>query len=57
VPPSETPTSAAAPVVRRRRPADRAVSREDAEQLTFDEPPEAPQRLEPGEIPRARDRR
>jgi hypothetical protein len=38
----------------RRRPSRRAVTREDAEQLTFDEPPEPP--LQPGEIPRARDR-
>jgi len=38
----------------RRRPSGRAVTREDAEQLTFDEPSEPP--LQPGEIPRARDR-
>ena len=38
-----------------RRPGSRAVRREDAEQLTFDEPPEPP--LRPGEIPPARDRR
>lgn len=38
----------------RSRPNRRAVTREDAEQLTFDEPPEPP--LQPGEIPRARDR-
>jgi len=38
----------------RRRPSSRAVTREDAEQLTFDEPPEPP--LRPGEIPPSRDR-
>ena len=55
VPPSEAPTNAA-PVPRRRHPPDRAVTREDAEQLTFDEAPDARRPLEPGEIPRARDR-
>jgi hypothetical protein len=52
VPSSEPVTNVPA---RRRRPSSRAVTREDAEQLTFDEPPEPP--LRPGEIPRARDRR
>jgi len=49
---SEAVTDVAAPS--RRRPSDRAITREDAEQLTFDELPEPPAR--PGEIPRARDR-
>jgi hypothetical protein len=40
-------------VARRRRPTDRAVTRDDARQLTFDEPPRGP--LEPGEIPPAPD--
>jgi hypothetical protein len=52
VPASEAVTNVAA---RRKRPTSRAVTREDAEQLTFDEPPEAPP-LRPGEIPPARDR-
>ncbi|MDQ3677075.1 MAG: hypothetical protein M3401_09775 [Actinomycetota bacterium] len=43
-------------VPRRRRPSSRAVTREDAEQLTFDEAPEPPP-LRPGEIPPERDRR
>jgi hypothetical protein len=52
VPSSEAQTNV--PTGLRRRPSERAVTREDAEQLTFDEPPEPP--LQPGEIPRARDR-
>lgn len=52
VPASEAVTNVA---TRRRRSSSRAVTREDAEQLTFDEPPEAPP-LRPGEIPPARDR-
>ncbi len=51
VPSSEAVTNVAK---RGPRPASRAVTREDAEQLTFDEPPEPP--LRPGEIPPARDR-
>jgi hypothetical protein len=39
----------------RRGPRSRAVTREDARQLTFDDPTEEPP-LRPGEIPRARDR-
>ncbi|MBA3328946.1 MAG: hypothetical protein H0T43_11660 [Solirubrobacterales bacterium] len=54
---SEALTSAAPAPRRRSRPSNRAVTREDAEQLTFDEPTEAHEPLEPGEIPRARDRR
>ncbi|MGH2920372.1 MAG: hypothetical protein ACRDLS_17505 [Solirubrobacteraceae bacterium] len=53
VPASEAVTDVPA---KRPRPSSRAVTREDAEQLTFDEPPEAPP-LRPGEIPPARDRR
>lgn len=52
VPASEGRTN----VAPRRRPGSRAVTREDAEQLSFDEPPEAPP-LRPGEIPPARDPR
>jgi len=52
VPSSEAVTDAAPGS--RRRPSGRAVTRKDAEQLTFDEPSEPP--LQPGEIPRARDR-
>jgi hypothetical protein len=52
VPASEAVTNVAS---RSRRAGSRAVTREDAEQLTFDEPPEAPP-LRPGEIPPARDR-
>jgi len=56
VPASEAATDVA--TSSRRRTAGRPpISREDAEQLTFDEPPEAPEPpLKPGEIPRARDR-
>jgi hypothetical protein len=50
VAPDRAPTT----VARTRRPTDRAVTREDARQLTFDEPPREP--LEPGEIPPAPDR-
>ncbi|MEA2223872.1 MAG: hypothetical protein QOH83_2248 [Solirubrobacteraceae bacterium] len=39
----------------RRGPSSRAVTREDARQLTFDDPADEPP-LQPGEIPRARDR-
>jgi hypothetical protein len=39
----------------RRGPRSRAVTREDARQLTFDDPTDEPP-LRPGEIPRARDR-
>ena len=52
VPASEAATDVATRP--RRRPSGRPVTREDAEQLTFDEPSEPP--LQPGEIPRARDR-
>jgi len=52
VPASEAATDVATRP--RRRPSGRTVTREDAEQLTFDEPSEPP--LQPGEIPRARDR-
>lgn len=52
VPASEARTN----VAPRRRPGSRAVTREDAEQLSFDEPPAAPP-LRPGEIPPARDTR
>jgi hypothetical protein len=38
----------------RRRPSSRAVTREDARQLTFDDPNDEPP-PQPGEIPRARD--
>ncbi len=38
----------------RRQPRSRAVTREDARQLTFDDPGDEPP-LRPGEIPRARD--
>jgi hypothetical protein len=58
--------TAATAVVRRDTPPDggsgrsaprsRAVTREDARQLTFDDPPDEPP-LRPGEIPRARDGR
>ena len=59
VPASEAATDVA--TSSRRRTAGRPpISREDAEQLTFDEPPEPPEApeppLKPGEIPRARDR-
>jgi len=56
VPASEAATDVA--TSSRRRTAGRPpISREDAEQLTFDAPPEAPEPpLKPGEIPRARDR-
>lgn len=47
---------AATNVAPRRRGRSRAVTLEDAEQLSFDEPPEAPP-LRPGEIPPARDTR
>jgi hypothetical protein len=55
VPAAEAPTN----VAPRRRPSSRAVTREDAEQLTFDEPPEPlpPPPLRPGEVPPARERR
>ena len=57
VPASEALTNAATSPAR--RPSGRAggrapLTREDAEQLTFDDPQEPP--LKPGEIPRARDR-
>jgi len=53
VPSSEAVTNHAP----RRRPSSRPVRREDAEQLTFDEPAEPPAPRRRGEIPPARDRR
>lgn len=63
-PPEPDPSDIPEPATEagRRRGSDRAVTREDAEALKFDEPeieePFKPRRrLEPGEIPSARDRR
>ncbi len=50
----ETAATAVVPRSGRRRASGRAVTREDARQLTFDDPSEEPP-LQPGEIPRAGD--
>lgn len=50
----ETAATAVVPRPGGTRPSSRAVTREDARQLTFDDPTEEPP-LRPGEIPRARE--
>jgi hypothetical protein len=62
VPPSEArtdvvPASQARTEVVRTAPRSRAVTRADAEQLTFENPAEDDDELRPGEIPRTRDQR
>jgi hypothetical protein len=62
VPPSEArtdvvPASQARTEVVRSAPRSRAVTRADAEQLTFEHPAEDDDELRPGEIPRTRDQR
>ena len=54
VPRSEAPTEVAQRVAERQARRDRAVTREDARQLTFDDPGDEPP-LAPDDIPRARD--
>ena len=56
VPRSEAPTEVAQRVAQRQARRDRAVTREDARQLTFDDPGDEPP-LAPDDVPSARDGR